>query len=158
MAVAEQTNVGWCIIPPWVMARSDISMTQKVLYGRILGLSEQRGYCWASNAWLASQIGVAPQTVANNLSDMAAKGLVRVELIKQGQATTRRRLFPVWPQPDQLTEIEYPDSPLTDPGNSSMDGIPNSGYPQPALTDFGAPPGEHTPNSVNRVVEVKARS
>ena len=137
----EHKNVGWCIIPPWVLARNDLSMTQKVLFGRILGLSEQRGYCWATNAYLSEAIGVAEQTITNNLSKMAAKGIIRIELERKGQARTVRKIYPLWPQSDQKEA-------LTDFGKCSEEDLSNRICPERALTDSGNCPPEHLPESV----------
>ena len=95
MSYAGGKPTGWCMIPPWVLARKDLSGEQKLLFGRILGLSDRHGYCWASNAWLGNELGLAPGTVSNMLSRLSELGLVKVELVRKGQKKTLRRLYPL---------------------------------------------------------------
>lgn len=88
--------VGWCLIPAFILSRTDLSLSEKVLYGRILGLADKGGYCFASNAWLGEQIGLAQGTVANMISRMAKKGLLRVEVLRnEKNEVTERRIYPL---------------------------------------------------------------
>jgi len=89
----DERQVGWCIIPPWVLADQRLSSTQKLLLGRVLGLSDKHKYCWASNEWLGQELGIAANTVSHMLTDLERMGLVRIEL-RRVQSGTFRKIFP----------------------------------------------------------------
>lgn len=85
-------SIGWCLIPPTIVARRDLSLMEKYLLGRIVGLIGSKGYCYASNAWLGAQLGAAKGTVANLLSKLGKRHLVRIEVIytSRGEVEERR--------------------------------------------------------------------
>jgi len=61
------------ITAPILLAR-DISSTQKILIALISNLSNDRGYCFASNAYLAECIGISAGKVSEAISDLEKKG------------------------------------------------------------------------------------
>jgi len=118
--VSDQKSVGWCLIPPWVMAHPGLNITEKVLYGRVLGLSGNRGCCYASNQWLAGQIGVAPQTVANHLSHLAKLGMISVTQERQGERTVKRWIVPKWGTEDLTATGKNSEGVLTATGKDFL--------------------------------------
>jgi len=89
-----KNQVGWCLIPPTILAREDLSSSQKLLFGRIMGLLGKNGYCYASNKWLGKQIGLSAKRVANLLTDMENKGMVRRKVIRgEDNKIVERRIF-----------------------------------------------------------------
>lgn len=96
MDAGESKSTGWCLIPPTILARKDLSVREKLLMGRILGLIDTNGYCYASNAWLGAQLDISKHTVTHLLTSLARKGLVSIALIKDdtGQIT-ERRIYPL---------------------------------------------------------------
>ncbi len=88
---------GWCLIPPSIFCRKDLSQSQKLLIGRITGLITADGYCFASNKWLGEQIGLTKGTTANILSDLQNKNIIKIELIRdEKQRIIERRIYPVF--------------------------------------------------------------
>lgn len=73
-------------MPTGIMGRTDITSTDKLLYALISGL----GTCYASNRWLAEQIGAGDEkSIRRSLKRLEAVGLV-VKLDKQGKRTCYR--------------------------------------------------------------------
>ncbi|GIW70276.1 MAG: hypothetical protein KatS3mg101_1023 [Patescibacteria group bacterium] len=94
MKKQKKQTTGWCLIPPYILAREDLTMSEKVVYGRILGLVNKKGYCYATNKWLGKQVGLASGTIANIVSKLKDKKLVYVEVIRdQNNKVTERRIF-----------------------------------------------------------------
>lgn len=92
----QKQIVGWCIIPANILANDDLTLSEKVLFGRILGLSDKGGYCFASNAWLGKQIGLSKGTVANLLSNLSSKGLIKIEIVRdENNQVKERRIYPI---------------------------------------------------------------
>jgi len=94
----QDNNTGWALIPPWVLADQNLSANEKLIAGRIWGLSGARGYCWARNASLGQELGLAPKTVSKIITLMNAKGYVRVEVVRNKKnEITQRRIYPLNP-------------------------------------------------------------
>lgn len=91
---AQKSSIGWCLIPASIMAREDLTLSEKVILGRILGLTDKDGYCTASNKWLGKQIGLKQGTVSNIISKLSKKGLLSVKLIRsKDNRIKERRIF-----------------------------------------------------------------
>jgi DNA-binding Lrp family transcriptional regulator len=90
----KEIQAGWCLIPPHIISRDDLSPNEKFLYGRILGLLGVRGYCFASNAWLGKQLGISKKTVANILTSLKEKQLITTEVVYgDNKKIIERRIF-----------------------------------------------------------------
>lgn len=111
-------EIGTVIIPPYVLCRTDITANQKLLYGKIFGLSCNKGYCFAKNSWLGENLGLDSGTISNMVSDMANKNLLDVRIIRnEKKEVIRREIYPRHPSP---------------PPHQTMDTSPsNNGYPSP---------------------------
>lgn len=61
----------------------DISSTQKLLVALISNLSNEKGYCYATNAYLGECLDVSPITISQNITDLENKGYIgRVMYLK----------------------------------------------------------------------------
>lgn len=89
-------DVGWCMIPPWVVGDPELKLADKVVCGRVWALANSQGYCYASNRWLGEQLDLAPGTVSNCLSNLAARGFIRVEIKRNlKNEITSRHVYPI---------------------------------------------------------------
>ncbi|GAH44337.1 unnamed protein product [marine sediment metagenome] len=88
--------MGWTLISPSVMSANDISLPQKVLLGRILGLLNKFGYCFATNAWLGKEIGLSEFTARKHIYKLIELGYLRSEVDRGGSNRngSMRRLYP----------------------------------------------------------------
>ena len=90
-------SMGWVLIPPQVMAATDISAGHKIILGKILGLLTSKGYCWASNRWLSENTGFKADTVSKYITDLAEKKYITREIVRdENNKVVERRLFPVY--------------------------------------------------------------
>jgi biotin operon repressor len=64
------------VIPTDVMINKEISSTAKVLYGIISSLTNEKGYCWASNKYLGELIGISERQVSTTVNDLSEIGLI----------------------------------------------------------------------------------
>ncbi len=90
----EKQQVGWCLIPPKVLAADDLNNSQKILLGRILGLSTKEGYCFASNKWLGNQLDLKQSTISGYVSELAKKGYIRREVKRNDEDEIIKRTLP----------------------------------------------------------------
>ena len=96
----RQQQIGAAYIPSHIMCDQNLSITQKVLWGRIQGLSTKLGYCYASNKWIGNQIGIKKGTVSGLISQLVTDGYLARELIRNDAGEIiERHLYPICKQP-----------------------------------------------------------
>ena len=95
MTEENQTEeLGWCLIPPDIMGREDLSDCDKLVYGRVLGLTGKYGYCFASNGWIGKQLGKGKDTIAHSLVKLRKLDLVFTQVERDDQKKiVKRRIF-----------------------------------------------------------------
>jgi len=64
------------IIPCRYLISKDINSTQKLLIGLISSLSNLKGYCFASNEYLANLLDINKVTASHLISDLEKKGYI----------------------------------------------------------------------------------
>lgn len=79
----------YAVIPARVRY-SDITANAKLLYGEITSLSNEKGYCWASNAHFAELYKVSEKQVSLWFKQLADKNFIEIELIKNQSGTLRK--------------------------------------------------------------------
>lgn len=91
---------GFLFIPEHIMEREDISLQEKCVYGRVLGLTKKEGYCYITNELLGGKIGLSGGRVSKYISSLVDKGLLRVEVKKTKKKEgapkewgTRRKIY-----------------------------------------------------------------
>ncbi len=79
----------YAIIPATVRYDENLVPNAKLLYGEITALSNQKGYCWASNAYFARLYGVTKMTVSVWVSALVESGHIKIVINKE-QGNKRR--------------------------------------------------------------------
>lgn len=110
MEKTENFGLGWSLVPPAILSTNELSANEKLLWGRINGLTNKRGFCFATNGWLSSQLGLSDRTAEGLINNMIDKGfLKRLFVYKKGEEEiilekydkvkgmklVERRLFPL---------------------------------------------------------------
>lgn len=62
---------GYGILPNSILYNSDISSTAKLLYVCISSHCAEKGYCWATNKYLAEKMGVEPRHIQKLLNELS---------------------------------------------------------------------------------------
>ena len=70
------THNWYAVVTAKVLMAKDISSTQKLLVALISNLSNDRGYCFASNKYLAECLDINPVTISKNITDLEEKGYI----------------------------------------------------------------------------------
>lgn len=100
MDFEQVEGIGWCLIPPHIISREDLSSSQKLIYGRLQGLTGKKGYCFAKNRWIGSQLCLKKDTISALLSDLQKKDLIRMEVVKSNDGeVVERRIYLHHPYP-----------------------------------------------------------
>lgn len=96
----QQERSFWAVIPAAVLHDRQLSASAVRLYGEIMLLTREKGFCWASNERLAMAVQASDRTASRLVTELARAGHVRVQLIKakDGSSITRK-IWPAYLQP-----------------------------------------------------------
>lgn len=85
----------WGVIPAPVRGDQKLTDKAKLLYADLSALADEKGYCWASNEYLAQLYKCGERTISRCISQLADLGFIRIETvpIKGGKKSTERRIF-----------------------------------------------------------------
>lgn len=91
----QKRHVGWIIVPPAIAGRTDLTDSEKLVLGKIIGLLSDKGYCFATNEYIASNTGKREDRVSKIISRLTEKKEIRIELLrKDGNPwKTERRIY-----------------------------------------------------------------
>lgn len=64
---------------PSAVRYADISAQAKLLYGEITALTEQEGFCWASNGYFARLYNAGARSVSRWLAELEQAGFIKIE-------------------------------------------------------------------------------
>ncbi len=100
MAITDDLNqeyeeIRFSIVPDFILRKSNISWGQKLMFGEIVGLSLQMGYCYASNKYFSMRYGIDISTVSRWISKLESCGLIIRKLIfnQNSKEVKERRIF-----------------------------------------------------------------
>lgn len=66
-------------IPLKVKNNQNICLNAKLLYGDIKLLCHCKGYCFATNRFLADSLGITTRTITRILKELENEGFIRIE-------------------------------------------------------------------------------
>ena len=70
-------NHNWyAVLPANILLNRDLSDKQKLLIALISNLSNERGYCFASNKYLGECLGCSESTIKDNIKILADKNIL----------------------------------------------------------------------------------
>lgn len=79
-------------VPAVAVSNPHLCPLDKLLFGEIVQLARQTGFCYAPNSHFATRHGVSNRTVQRSLSLLVQQGLVRIEF---DDGHTMRHIFPL---------------------------------------------------------------
>lgn len=107
----EDFRAFWAVIPATVLDDDALPANAKILYGVISTLMRSEGYCWATNAQLASAMHCSEDVVGRWVAALTKGGHLRIEITPNRTSGGKtRRIFPALPEPSLGPDSEgYPD-------------------------------------------------
>ena len=69
----------YAVIPANVRYDKRLKANEKLLYGEITALTNERGYCWAGNKYFSDLYGVTPQAVSKWINGLKDCGYISIE-------------------------------------------------------------------------------
>ena len=83
----------YTILPADVRYDKNLKANEKLIYSELVLLAQEKGYCWATNAYFADLYEVSKITVSNWISNLEAFGYIRLEYIYRGSEIAERRVY-----------------------------------------------------------------
>lgn len=105
----------YAVIPADIRYDKNLTDKEKLLYGEITALSNQEGYCWASNEYFANLYGSSIRTIKGAITKLEENGYLKREFVykKNSKEVEKRLLYPV-------TKISLPgEKNFTTPGEKN---------------------------------------
>jgi hypothetical protein len=85
----------YAIIPASVRYDTDLSSSEKLFYAEITAMSNERGYCWATNSYFAELFDVSKNTITRWVASLKSKNHVKVSLNFEDKKMTYRKIYPL---------------------------------------------------------------
>lgn len=142
----ERTPGFWSVIPATVMFDTELRANEKLLYGIISAMANQKGYCYTTNATLGKWLDANPDTVSKWVRHLSRRGHITVHIDPEGDNADRRRIYlsvrcdiPEEPGgPGQKADTPPGQKCGTRPGQKVEENIINNTIPPISPTGDGA--------------------
>lgn len=82
----------YAVIPANVRYDKELPAAARLLYGELAALSNQEGFCWASNRYFAGLYDTTPRTVQRWIEDLETRGYIRCE-VTSGPSGSSRNIY-----------------------------------------------------------------
>lgn len=73
--------MGCILLDDSIVKSKKINSTDKLVYGVILALSNHKGYCYASNDYIAKRVSLSKRTITKAISDLKKANYIKVETV-----------------------------------------------------------------------------
>lgn len=83
------------ILPAKIRYDSRLKGDAKVLYSEILLLSSQKGYCYATDKYLAESYSSSQRSINRHIASLKNLGYIKIETERKGKRVTERRIYPL---------------------------------------------------------------
>ena len=88
----------YAIIPANVRYDEDLPTGARLLYGELTALSNEKGYCWATNSYFSNLYKVTTVTISNWITKLENKGYIERKIIyKDGSKEIKERRIYITP-------------------------------------------------------------
>lgn len=96
----ESKKSYFAIIPANVRYDKRLKLLSRLLYAEITALTNEKGYCWATNKYFAELYEVSIQTISSCINQLKEFGYINVEMIyKEGTKEILNRYIKIFEYP-----------------------------------------------------------
>lgn len=90
----------FAVIPAIVRYDSELNANAKLLYGELTALSNEKGYCWATNQYFADLYSVSKRTISTWISNLEEREYIKTRLnYKENSKEVANRFIYILPYP-----------------------------------------------------------
>ncbi len=73
--------MGCIILDDSIVKSNSINSTDKLVYGIIKALTNNLGYCYASNDYISKKVNLSKRTISKSISNLRRANYIRIETI-----------------------------------------------------------------------------
>lgn len=73
--------MGCIIIDDKIIKDNDLNSTDKIVYGIIKSLTNNIGYCYATNNYIGKKSNLSKSTISNTISKLKQKNYITIETV-----------------------------------------------------------------------------
>ena len=86
----EQPHGNWmAVIPATILFDNKLNDRDKIIYAIVSNLTHERGYCWATNKYLAQKLDCTIITVQRALKKLSDRNYLDIEVLRNENGTSR---------------------------------------------------------------------
>jgi len=85
----------YAIIPADVRYDKKLQPNAKLLYGEITALCNEKGYCWAGNAYFSDLYGVSDRTIRMWINSLEESGYIKRKIIRNASKQVEQRIITI---------------------------------------------------------------
>lgn len=90
--MSEKPNY-FAVLPSDVRYNKKLSPMERLLYAEITCLTNHKGYCWASNAYLGRLFDRNPKSISRNLQNLSLHNHIKIYLVKDDKKNVDKRII-----------------------------------------------------------------
>lgn len=113
----EKPQFGFYTVPYLAANDERLSPLDEKVFGYILALSLETGYCYASSNYLAEMIGKSRVVITRSIKKLVTTGYIVKQVTRPGYGQAERKIYPL---------VDRMGNRLTDPFAGSIDGSKGS--------------------------------
>ncbi len=73
--------MGCIVLDDSIVKSNSIGSTDKLIYGVIKALTNNLGYCYASNDYISKKVNLSKRTISKSISNLRKANYIRIETI-----------------------------------------------------------------------------
>lgn len=89
----EERKAYYAVIPATIRYDDNLKDKAKLLYGEITALTNEKGFCWATNSYFADLYKVTKETVSRLLKNLSDNGYIRIQLVYKNKQIIGRKIY-----------------------------------------------------------------
>ena len=94
----------YILIPAEVKNCKELKPNEKIIFGDITCLCNQKGYCWAGNHYFAELYGVSKRSVSRYINQLKELNFITVEMIRDANKNVIKRTIKINDNPIEKTD------------------------------------------------------
>lgn len=147
----------YAIIPANVRYNDNLTPNAKLLYGEITALCNEKGFCWASNAYFSDLYKVSKVSISKWINQLKENDFIKIQYIIDNKKIQQRKIK-ITPLKEILTPLTKVNAPLKEKLKDNIYSTINNNTNNNSLTSKNVKSENDFPplilDSYNHIVEL----